>query len=244
MNEPLTEAAEQIARLRRELDEHNYRYYVLDDPQIPDADYDRLFRQLQALESAHPDLVTADSPTQRVGAELSSQFASVQHAVPMLSLSNCFDEQELRDFDGRVRKGLDLGDSAQCLDYVAEPKLDGAAVSVRYEHGMLVRAATRGDGQSGEDITANVRTIRAVPLRLRGDDVPPVLEVRGEVYMPLQGFADFNRRAEQAGEKTFVNPRNAAAGSLRQPTGRFLLWLGRDSGLATARDTCRDSKAV
>lgn len=215
MSESAEQVAAQLSQLRSELNEHNYRYYVLDDPQIPDADYDRLFRELQALEAQHPALITADSPSQRVGAELSGHFDSVAHAVPMLSLSNCFDEQELREFDRRVRKGLSLADDVS-VDYVAEPKLDGAAVSVRYERGQLVRAVTRGDGHSGEDITANVRTIRAVPLRLRGDDVPPVLEVRGEVYMPLQGFADFNARAEAAGEKTFVNPRNAAAGSLRQ----------------------------
>lgn len=204
-----------IETLRAQINEHNYRYYVLDDPQIPDAEYDKLFHELQALEADHPDLITADSPTQRVGAEPSLQFATVEHVVPMLSLANCFDEQELRDFDGRVRKGLNL-DEATEITYVAEPKLDGTAVSVRYENGHLVRAATRGDGRHGEDITANVRTIRTVPLRLRGNDLPRVLEVRGEVYMPLAGFRAYNERAEAAGEKTFVNPRNAAAGALRQ----------------------------
>ncbi|MDX1496080.1 MAG: NAD-dependent DNA ligase LigA [Salinisphaeraceae bacterium] len=205
-----------IQALRKQLDEHNYRYYVLDDPQIPDADYDRLFRELEALETEHPELITADSPTQRVGAEPSGAFDSVEHAVPMLSLSNCFDAQELEDFDRRVRKGLGLDGSDSDIGYVAEPKLDGTAVSVRYEKGQLVRAATRGDGRTGEDITANVRTIRAVPLKLRGDHLPEVLEVRGEVYMPLKGFHEYNQRAEAAGEKTFVNPRNAAAGALRQ----------------------------
>ncbi|MGB1581917.1 MAG: NAD-dependent DNA ligase LigA, partial [Nevskiales bacterium] len=209
-------AASRIQSLRKELDEHNYRYYVLDNPQIPDADYDRLFRELQSLESENPQLITADSPTQRVGAEPSAAFDSVEHSVPMLSLSNCFDEQELQDFDRRVRKGLELQEAEPAISYVAEPKLDGTAVSVRYESGQLVRAATRGDGRTGEDITANVRTIRAIPLKLRGENLPAVLEVRGEVYMPLQGFREYNERAEAAGEKTFVNPRNAAAGALRQ----------------------------
>ncbi len=208
--------AARIASLRAELDEHNYRYYVLDDPQIPDADYDRLFRELQALETEYPELISPESPTQRVGAQPSGQFATIQHSVPMLSLSNCFNEQELAEFDGRVRKGLELTDQASAVVYVGEPKLDGTAVSVRYEDGLLARAATRGDGRNGEDITANVRTIRAVPLKLRGADLPHVLEVRGEVYMPLKGFRAYNERAEAAGEKTFVNPRNAAAGALRQ----------------------------
>lgn len=205
-------AAAQIERLRLELNEHNYRYYVLDDPQIPDADYDRMFRELQSLEEKHPELITPDSPTQRVGGEPSGQFATVEHVVPMLSLGNCFSEQELRDFDQRVKKGL----GTDQLAYAAEPKLDGTALTVIYEQGKLVRAATRGDGSTGEDITSNVRTIASVPLRLRGTDIPPLLEVRGEVYMPLEGFRAFNARAEASGEKTFVNPRNAAAGSLRQ----------------------------
>ncbi len=206
-----------IERLRRELEDHNYRYYVLDDPQIPDADYDRLFRELEELEQQHPELITPESPTQRVGGEASGHFSSVQHAVPMLSLGNCFTESELKDFDKRVKKVLGV----EHVAYVAEPKLDGAALTVIYKNGVLVTAATRGDGSSGEDITANVRTISAVPLRLRGDNIPAVLEVRGEVYMPLAGFKVYNERAEAAGEKTFVNPRNAAAGSLRQLDSRL-----------------------
>ncbi len=202
----------QIARLRRELDEHNYRYYVLDDPQIPDADYDRLFRELQQLEEQHPELITPDSPTQRVGGEPSEAFETVEHVVPMLSLGNCFSDEELADFDRRVKKGLD----EEHVAYVAEPKLDGTAITVIYENGRLVRAATRGDGSTGEDITPNVRTIDAVPLKLRGKNIPPLLEVRGEAYMPIAGFRAFNERAVAAGEKVYVNPRNAAAGSLRQ----------------------------
>jgi len=202
--------------LRKQIRFHNYRYHVLDDPEVPDAEYDRLMRQLQALEKEHPDLVTADSPTQRVGDEPVSAFGTVQHQLPMLSLDNAFSEEELREFHRRVTDRLELEDDADTLQYMAEPKLDGAAVSLLYENGQLVRGATRGDGINGEDITHNVRTIESVPLRLLGDNYPETLEVRGEVYMPKAGFEAYNEKARAADEKTFVNPRNAAAGSLRQ----------------------------
>ncbi|HVL01798.1 MAG TPA: NAD-dependent DNA ligase LigA, partial [Dongiaceae bacterium] len=203
----------QIEHLREQLREHNYRYYVLDDPSVPDAEYDRLFRELQGLEQAHPELVTPDSPTQRVGDKPLDGFAEVVHRVPMLSLDNVFNNDELQAFDRRVRDRLKTEDE---IEYVCEPKLDGLAVSIRYENGVLVQAATRGDGQTGEDITQNIRTIHSLPLRLKGQDFPAALEVRGEVFMPKAGFEEFNRRAAERGEKTFVNPRNAAAGSLRQ----------------------------
>ncbi len=206
-------ARSRIEALREQLREHNYRYYVLDDPKIPDAEYDRLLRELQQLEAENPDLVRADSPTQRVGAEPSAAFAEVEHGLPMLSLDNAFEEQALIDFDRRIRERLGESDP---LDYACEPKLDGLAVNLRYEDGELVLAATRGDGRRGEDITANARTIRSVPLRLRGDDWPRRFEVRGEVYMTRDGFAAMNADAVERGERTFVNPRNAAAGSLRQ----------------------------
>lgn len=205
--------AEKINDLRRQIDDHNYRYYVLDDPQIPDVEYDRLFRELRDLEALHPELVTADSPTQRVGATGDTTFESVTHRLPMLSLDNVFDEEELRDFERRIHDRLD---SDEAVEFVCEPKLDGLAVSIHYEHGALVRAATRGDGYIGEDITGNIRTIPSVPLRLRGESYPDLVEVRGEVYMPKAGFEALNRRLSSQGEKTFVNPRNAAAGSLRQ----------------------------
>lgn len=205
------------AALRRELAEHNHRYYVLDDPSIPDAEYDRLFRELQQLESEHPELRAEDSPTQRVGGAPLQEFEPVRHAVPMLSLDNCFSEGELRDFDRRVRQGL----NRERPSYVAEPKLDGLAVSLLYENGHLLRGATRGDGETGENITANLRTIRAIPLTLRGEGYPTRLEVRGEVYMPREGFRLMNARLEAEGHKPFVNPRNAAAGSLRQLDSRL-----------------------
>lgn len=204
-----------IDSLRDELRHHNYRYHVLDDPEIPDAEYDRLMRELQKLESENPSFVTPDSPTQRVGAKPVSEFGSVQHRVPMLSLDNAFSEQELNDFHRRVTSRLELAIDAP-LSYAAEPKLDGAAVSLLYEDGVLVRGATRGDGTTGEDITHNVRTIESIPLRLIGKGYPSLLEVRGEVFMPKAGFDAYNEKARAAGEKTFVNPRNAAAGSLRQ----------------------------
>lgn len=199
--------------LRTMLDEHNYRYYVLDDPGIPDAEYDRLFRELQKLEADNPELASDDSPTRRVGSRAETSFAEVVHRLPMLSLDNAFSEDELRDFDRRIRERLGSDDA---VEYVCEPKLDGLAVSLHYEQGSLTRAATRGDGYAGEDITSNIRTIPSVPLRLRGDDVPDMVEVRGEVYIPKAGFEALNKRLADQGEKTFVNPRNAAAGSLRQ----------------------------
>jgi DNA ligase (NAD+) len=206
------QAAERVDELRKLLDHHNYRYYVLDDPEVSDAEYDRLMRELQALEAEFPELVTPDSPTQRVGAAPVSDLEEVVHATPMLSLDNAFTEDDLLAFDRRVRERLD--DIAE-VEYAAEPKLDGLAVSFRYEHGRLVLAATRGDGTRGENVTHNVRTIKAVPLQLRGK-APELLEVRGEVFMPIAGFKAMNARALERGERTFVNPRNAAAGSLRQ----------------------------
>ena len=185
---------------------------MLDAPEIPDSEYDRLLRELEKLEEAHPELVLPDSPTQRVGAAPVKAFGTVRHGTPMLSLANAFNDEEVVDFDKRVRTRLGVEE----LQYTAEPKLDGAAISILFENGRLVRAATRGDGEEGEDVTHNVRTIPAVPLVLRGRAVPKRLEVRGEVYMPAGEFAAFNERARSQGEKTFVNPRNAAAGSLRQ----------------------------
>ena len=199
--------------LRDIITEHNYQYYVLDDPRVPDAEYDRLFRELQDLEAQYPDIVTPDTPTRRVGASVETTFEEVVHRIPMLSLDNAFSDEELRDFDRRVRDRLKTEDD---IEYVCEPKLDGLAVSLHYESGVLTRAATRGDGYTGEDITANIRTIPSVPLKLRGDNVPELVEVRGEVYMPREGFETLNKRLADKGEKTFVNPRNAAAGSLRQ----------------------------
>ena len=201
------------AELRRLIDHHNYLYYVVDAPEIPDAEYDRLLRELQQLEADHPELITPDSPTQRVGHAPAAGFAEVQHLEPMLSLDNAFSEEELETFDRRVRERLDVDGE---VDYAAEPKLDGAAVSLVYEDGVLVRGATRGDGTVGEDITHNVRTLSTIPLRLIGDRYPRTIEVRGEIYMPLAGFEKLNRRARESGGKTFANPRNAAAGSLRQ----------------------------
>ena len=203
---------DKLGSLRDQIRHHNYRYHVLDDPEVPDAEYDRLMRELQAIEQAHPTLVRPDSPTQRVGDKPISAFGTVRHELPMLSLDNAFTEEELRDFHRRVMDRLELEDGGDSFLYSAEPKLDGAAVSLLYEDGRLIRGATRGDGTTGEDITHNVRTIDSVPLRLRGSGFPRVLEVRGEVFMPKAGFEAYNRKAENLGEKTFVNPRNAAAG--------------------------------
>jgi DNA ligase (NAD+) len=199
-------------QLRDQIRYHNYRYYVLDDPQIPDAEYDRLLRELQDLESSHPELITPDSPTQRVGAEPLAAFGEVAHEVPMLSLDNAFDDDELADFDRRVRERLKLDG----VDYTAEPKLDGVAVSLLYENGVLQRGATRGDGSRGEDITQNARTIESVPLRLIGKGYPRRLEVRGEIIISHEGFRQLNAYQQAHDEKLFANPRNAAAGSLRQ----------------------------
>ncbi|WNW10985.1 NAD-dependent DNA ligase LigA [Pseudomonas sp. DTU_2021_1001937_2_SI_NGA_ILE_001] len=210
-----------ILELRTELDQHNYRYHVLDEPSIPDAEYDRLFHELKALEADNPHLVTPDSPTQRVGSAALTAFTQVRHELPMLSLGNAFEESDLRDFDRRVGEGLDLpaGDlfgAGAKVQYSCEPKLDGLAVSLLYRDGALVRGATRGDGTTGEDISVNVRTIRNVPLKLQGKGWPATLEVRGEVFMSKAGFEKLNASQAEIGGKTFANPRNAAAGSLRQ----------------------------
>ena len=210
------QASKRIEALRAEIEAHDYRYYVLDAPTIPDAEYDRLMRELQRLEADFPDLVTDDSPTRRVGGQPLEGFEEVRHRTPMLSLANAFSEDEVRQFHERVRKGLETDH----VDYVAEPKLDGVAIALRYDGGRLAQAATRGDGATGEDVTANARTIAAIPLRLKAGrgiaKCPDVLEVRGEVYMPLAGFRAFNERARAEGGKELVNPRNGAAGSLRQ----------------------------
>jgi len=205
--------ASRVIELRDLINHHNHRYYVLDDPLIPDSEYDRLLRELQALEDQHPQLVTDDSPTQRVGAAPLAAFDPVQHRVPMLSLENAFGDDEFDDFDRRVRERLSTDVP---VAYAAEPKLDGLAISLRYQDSVLVQAATRGDGRTGENVTQNVRTIPSIPLRLLGAGIPDVLEVRGEIFMPREGFEKLNQRQRDLGEKTFANPRNAAAGSLRQ----------------------------
>ena len=205
-------ARKRARELHAQLHEHNYRYYVLDDPVISDAQYDELLRELQALERHYPELLSTDSPTQRIGAAPLKAFGEVRHEQRMLSLDNAFSDAELADFDRRVRELLE----ADTVDYAAEPKLDGLAVSLLYRDGVLVRAATRGDGSTGEDVTQNVRTIASVPLKLSGNRIPGTLEVRGEVYLSHQGFAALNAQQQAAGQKIFVNPRNAAAGSLRQ----------------------------
>ena len=204
--------ADRIAELRRLIDDANHAYYVLDELRIPDAEYDALMRELEALEAEHPDLATDDSPTRRVGAAPSAKFAQVRHAMPMLSLGNAFEEEEVRDFVRRIAQKLDRDKPV----FSAEPKLDGLAVSLRYEDGAFVQGATRGDGATGEDVTANLRTVRAIPLRLRGKGWPAVLEVRGEVYMPIADFEAYNARVREQGGKVLANPRNGAAGSLRQ----------------------------
>jgi DNA ligase (NAD+) len=198
--------------LRRELNDHNYRYYVLDAPVVSDAEYDRLLRELQQIEKDHPELLAPDSPTQRVGAAPSDAFGEVRHALPMLSIDNAFNDEEMAEWDRRCREGLER----DTVDYTAEPKFDGASVSLRYENGKLARAGTRGDGDTGEDITVNVRTIRTVPLQLQGSGWPAVLEVRGEVVIPKAEFERMNAEQLKRGDKVFANPRNAAAGSLRQ----------------------------
>lgn len=210
-------AATEIEALRTQLNAWGHRYYVLDAPTVPDAEYDRVFRALRALEAAHPELLTADSPTQRVGGKPLPQFTSVRHAVPMLSIRTETDTEPTgaQNFDTRIRKELALLEADPPVEYVAEPKFDGLAMSLRYEHGVLVQAATRGDGEYGEDVTQNIRTMRQIPLRLIGE-APPVLEVRGEVYMRLADFDALNGRQREKGDKTFVNPRNAAAGAVRQ----------------------------
>ncbi|MEZ5499467.1 MAG: NAD-dependent DNA ligase LigA [Steroidobacteraceae bacterium] len=230
--------AARVARLRELIEYHNYRYHALDDPEIPDAQFDKLFRELRELEDKNPQLITPQSPTRRVGSQPLDEFAQVLHALPMLSLDNAFSEQDVEDFDRRARERLG---SAAALEYAAEPKLDGLAVSITYRDGLLIQAATRGDGMRGEDITSNVRTIKSVPLRLR-KGYPPLLEVRGEIYMPLAGFRQFNSRARELGQKEFKNPRNAAAGSVRQldpsitasrPLAMFVYGLGEVSADVT-----------
>ncbi|NOQ88304.1 MAG: NAD-dependent DNA ligase LigA, partial [Gammaproteobacteria bacterium] len=203
----------QIEKLRELLRYHSYQYYVLDNPDIPDAEFDRLYRQLIELEEKHPDLITTDSPTQRVGSTPLTAFDQIQHQMPMLSLDNVFNEEDLLAFNRRIQDRLKISDE---IEYAAEPKLDGLAISLRYEKGELIYAATRGDGTTGENVTQNIRTMQSVPLRLLGNSYPQVLEVRGEVFMPKAGFEKLNSLAKQNDEKEFANPRNAAAGSLRQ----------------------------
>ena len=215
MAQILEQVRAEYEQLKDELNQHNHRYYVLDEPTIPDSEYDRSMRRLQDIEQQHPELLSDDSPSQRVGGAALPSFSQVSHAVPMLSLDNAFSEEELEAFDRRISDRLNYKDDQQ-IDYVCEPKLDGVAVSLLYSQGLLVRGATRGDGKVGEDITANVRTINSIPLRLNGDGIPELLEVRGEIYLPRGGFDKINAAAIAKGDKPFVNPRNAAAGSLRQ----------------------------
>ncbi|MDB5824451.1 MAG: ligA [Herminiimonas sp.] len=219
-------AHDRAAQLRAELNRHNYAYHVLDSPTIPDAEYDKLFRELQAIEEANPELVTGDSPTRRVGAAPLPQFEQVRHAVPMLSINNGFTEEEVRGFDRRVQEGLkgtavQPGDIPGEVEYAAELKFDGLAINLRYDDGVLVEAATRGDGFTGEDVTASIRTVRGIPLRLLADHPPKRLDVRGEVLMFKADFAKLNERQREAGQREFANPRNAAAGSLRQLDSRI-----------------------
>src|SRR3990167_9306692 len=203
----------QIETLREKLNHHNYRYYVLDDPEISDAEYDRLFRELQILEKENPQYIHSDSPTQRVGAMPLSAFQQITHAIPMLSLDNVFNHAELMGFYERIQQRLK---SNAHIEFVCEPKLDCLAISLSYKNGELVSAATRGDGAVGEDVTQNVRTIKSIPLKLFGNDYPLHCEIRGEIFMPKKEFEKMNLLAEKNGEKIFANPRNAAAGSLRQ----------------------------
>jgi len=239
---PERNAAARVAELRRAIEHHSYLYYVRDQPEISDAEFDRLFRELQELEQRYPSLVTPDSPSQRVGAKSESEFAAVAHALPMLSLNNAFSEEEVAAFDRRVREAA----GSEQVEYAAEPKFDGLAISITYEHGVLTTGATRGDGYTGEDVTTNLRTIRALPLRLTTKDPPRLLEARGEVVMLKKHFEALNRQQRERGEKEFANPRNAAAGSLRQldpritaarPLTFFAYALGRfeGKGLPAAR---------
>lgn len=237
MTQDLEWAKKQVEDLRKEIEAHNYRYYVLDDPVISDAQYDKMMRELEKLEERFPSLVTPYSPTQRVGGRPREGFATVRHLSPMLSLANAFDEGELRDFDRRVRQAL----PDEEISYVVEQKVDGLAVSLYYENGILVRGATRGDGETGEDISENLKTIRSVPLRLL--KAVPGLEVRGEAYMPKDSFARINEAREEAGEPLFANPRNAAAGTLRQldpkitasrQLGLFVYGIGYSEGVLRA----------
>ncbi len=235
------EVRSRVDTLRREVEQHNYNYYVLDQPTVPDAEYDRLYRELQALEAAHPELVTPDSPTQRVGGKPLDEFPKVRHAVPMLSIRTETDTEAsgAQAFDARVRRELGLTEADPAVDYAAELKFDGLAINLRYEHGVLVQAATRGDGETGEEVTQNVRTVRAIPLRLATATPPAVLEVRGEVFMRRDDFERYNVRQREAGKPTLVNPRNGAAGSIRQldptvaaqrPLSFFAYGLGETNG--------------
>ncbi len=209
------QAEKQIAALSEQIRRHDYQYYALDNPLVSDAEYDRLFRELQTLEETHPDLKRADSPTQRVGGKVLDQFSKSRHVVPMLSLANALSEEEFQDFDGRVHKLLEKPES-EAIEYFCELKFDGLSVNLVYENGLLVRAATRGDGETGEEITQNVKTIRSVPLQLQGDDLPQLIEIRGEAILPIKDFERLNEDQAKKGLKLFANPRNAAAGSLRQ----------------------------
>ncbi len=208
----LDQSRRRAEELRRQLHDHNYRYHTLDKPIIADAEYDRLLRELQQIETTHPELLTPDSPTQRVGAAASTEFGQVRHDMPMLSMDNAFNDDEAYEWDRRVRQGLER----DAVAYTIEPKFDGTSISLRYEGGVLAVAGTRGDGETGEDVTANVRTIKTVPLQLRGNDWPKVLEVRGEIVIPKKAFAQLNVAQQERGERSFANPRNVAAGSLRQ----------------------------
>lgn len=212
MNDEIKVIRQQFQKLCQAIEEHNYSYYVQDNPTIPDAEYDKLFRELQQLEQRFPQLVTPESPTQRVGAAPVKIFSQITHSTPMLSLGNAFDETEVTAFDQRVREGLEI----DCVEYAVEPKFDGLAVSLRYENGIFVSGATRGDGYTGEDITHNLRTIKAIPLRLFANSIAALLEVRGEVLMLKADFMRLNQQQRDKGQKEFANPRNAAAGSLRQ----------------------------
>ncbi len=214
----ITDLQQHIQELRHLINQHNYAYYVLDEPRVSDQEYDRLFRELQTLETQYPQLITPDSPTQRVGANPLTTFATVTHKIPMLSLANAFDATEVHDFEQRIKKLLKIDDM---ITYVAELKIDGLAVNLRYEQGKLVQAATRGDGHQGEDITQNIRTIKNIPLTLLGQDYPPILEVRGEVFITKTGFTELNQHQLTQGKKIFANARNAAAGSLRQLDARI-----------------------
>ncbi|HEX5323641.1 MAG TPA: NAD-dependent DNA ligase LigA, partial [Capsulimonadaceae bacterium] len=216
----LKRARAEIDKLREQINHHNHLYYVLDNPELTDAEYDAVMRRLEALETEHPELLTPDSPTQRVGASPASDFAPHTHRAQMLSLANAFNEEELRAFDSRIKRHLGM-DAEIKIAYNVELKIDGLAVSLTYEHGYLKSGATRGDGITGEDITQNLKTVRSIPLRLHGEDIPPLMEVRGEVYMLHAEFAKLNSEREKAGEPTFANPRNAGAGSLRQLDSRI-----------------------
>ncbi|MBU4499311.1 MAG: NAD-dependent DNA ligase LigA [Gammaproteobacteria bacterium] len=244
-----------VAALRQEIERHNHAYYVLDQPTIPDAEYDRLFHELQALEAESPELLAPDSPTQRVGGKPLDGFPKVRHAVPMLSIRTETDTEAsgAQSFDVRVRKELGLSESDPAVEYAAELKFDGFAVNLRYEHGVLAQAATRGDGETGEDVTQNIRTVHAIPLRLRADMPPPVLEVRGEVFMRRDDFERYNAKQREAGKPTLVNPRNGAAGSIRQldpklaaqrPLSFFAYGLGEVQGWNDAPDTHSNTLAA